>query len=53
MSINEELRELIYKMAKLLPISIEDAAAVIYSIDSGYDTLEILKKVKKMKREKK
>ena len=49
MATKKEIKKIVLLMAKLLPISLEDAAAIIYSINTGYDTTEILKKVKVLK----
>ena len=39
----KEYQELIISMAKVLPLTIEDAAIIVARIDSGFDTSEILK----------
>lgn len=51
MTDQDGLKELIKMMAKLLPITIEDAAKVIAKIHSGYEIKEILKEISKFKKE--
>ena len=48
---NKDLKKLITNMAKLLPITINDAAIIVASIYQGYDMPEVLKNIESLKEE--